>query len=254
MVLVLYKTDKGETRCIYVRFWPAAKSSAVFHHHAMHVVVAHIRSKKLVPGLRRIRLWTDGDGTAYKGNFKGFPNFGRMAYWPLMPSSSVVICDMLSLFAQCLTISLSQFQEGSSSGVLVEGMADAEGLDVVHSFFESHHASGVQDSAGKDPRVAMMNEMGQHKASFSDAHERYMRYCSLLSYIIYIACLCFFFCTWRIWPNHSEIPGQQLKRFPVHLLKDISLLMSICGIVLLMANVIHIKIYIRQSMKPGRYV
>ena len=32
--------------------------------------------------------------------------------------------------------------------------------DVKLGFFEAHHASGVQDSAGKDPRLAMIRDIG----------------------------------------------------------------------------------------------
>ena len=35
-----------------------------------------------------------------------------------------------------------------------------EGIEIIHNFFEAHHASGVQDSAGKDPRIAMIRDIG----------------------------------------------------------------------------------------------
>jgi hypothetical protein len=47
-------------------------------------------------------------------------------------------------------------------------------IELMHCFFESNHASGVQDSAGKDPRIAMTDDMGLHRASFSNAHECYV--------------------------------------------------------------------------------
>ena len=80
VVLVLYKEKIGDayrTVCDYVKIWSPATSSAAFHHHALHVVVKHLREKK-VPNLKRIILWTDGDSSTYKG----FPNFGRMGFWP----------------------------------------------------------------------------------------------------------------------------------------------------------------------------
>jgi len=83
-VLVLYKVqENGEwvTKCDYLRFWSSAGTSAAFHHHAMHVAKAHIIKK--VPGLKTLRIWTDG----HKSTYKGSPNFGRMSYWPLdMPT------------------------------------------------------------------------------------------------------------------------------------------------------------------------
>ena len=84
VVLVLYKfQEDGEwvKKCDYLRFWSSAGTSAAFHHHAMHVAKAHIIKK--VPGLKTLRIWTDG----HKSTYKGSPNFGRMSYWPLdMPT------------------------------------------------------------------------------------------------------------------------------------------------------------------------
>ena len=65
VVLVLYKAG-GETKCDYVRFWSSAVTSAEFHHHAMRVVVDHLKEGK-VPGLLRVRPWTDGHGSTYRG-------------------------------------------------------------------------------------------------------------------------------------------------------------------------------------------
>ena len=84
VVLVLYKfQEDGEwvKKCDYLRFWSSAGTSAAFHHHAMHVAKAHIIKK--VPGLKTLRIWTDG----HKSTYKGSPNLGRMSYWPLdMPT------------------------------------------------------------------------------------------------------------------------------------------------------------------------
>lgn len=39
------------------------------------------------------------------------------------------------------------------------------GMEIFHSFFAPHHASGVQDSAGKDPRIMMIRDIGFKKES-----------------------------------------------------------------------------------------
>jgi hypothetical protein len=74
---VLYKVLVAdgalETKCDYVRFWSPASSSAEFHHHALRTVAQHLKESGKVPYLQRIRLWTDGHPSTYKG----FPNFGR---------------------------------------------------------------------------------------------------------------------------------------------------------------------------------
>jgi hypothetical protein len=51
----------------------------------MKLVAQHFKDTGKVINLRRIRLWTDGHPSTYKG----FPNFGRMGHWPLrMPDPS----------------------------------------------------------------------------------------------------------------------------------------------------------------------
>jgi hypothetical protein len=42
------------------------------------------------------------------------------------------------------------------------------GIEVFHCFFESHHASGCQDNAGKGPRIAMMRLIGFKNQSLYD--------------------------------------------------------------------------------------
>mmetsp|Transcript_52916 Transcript_52916/g.67853 ORF Transcript_52916/g.67853 Transcript_52916/m.67853 type:complete len:293 (-) Transcript_52916:38-916(-) len=51
------------------------------------------------------------------------------------------------------------------------GWEDAEGVEIIHCFFESYHASGVQDSAGKDPRIAMTRAIGFKAESLYNYHE-----------------------------------------------------------------------------------
>jgi hypothetical protein len=49
-----------------------------------------------------------------------------------------------------------------------EGFEYCEDVEIIHSFFEAHHASGVQDSAGKDPRLAMIRDIGFKQYSIYD--------------------------------------------------------------------------------------
>jgi|AntAceMinimDraft_11_1070367.scaffolds.fasta_scaffold36753_3 hypothetical protein len=56
------------------------------------------------------------------------------------------------------------------------GYEDAEGINIVHCFFESYHASGVQDSVGKDARLAMIRDIGFKLISIYDYHECMVRF------------------------------------------------------------------------------
>jgi hypothetical protein len=51
------------------------------------------------------------------------------------------------------------------------GFEDAVGIEIYHCFFESYHASGVQDSAGKEPRIAMIKATGFKELSIYNYHE-----------------------------------------------------------------------------------
>ena len=136
----------GEERvvqCDYWRFWSNSKGNAAQHHMAMRqiadfykyggprpgaasagerlgegdlgeVEARRARRSPLVPGLKRLHVWSDGQRSQYKGE----KNFGRNAEWP--------------------------------KSIDVGGME----LELWHHFYESHHASGPQDNAGKDPRCA----------------------------------------------------------------------------------------------------
>ena len=55
------------------------------------------------------------------------------------------------------------------------GYEDAEGISIVHCFFESYHASGVQDSVGKDARLAMIRSISFKQGSIYDFHECMVR-------------------------------------------------------------------------------
>jgi hypothetical protein len=129
VVLVLYKKKQPngdvKTVCDYIRIWSPAASSAAFHHKALKDTVDYLKSGGRVPNLKRVRIWTDGDPSTYKG----FPNFGRMAEF-----------------------------------------TKHEDIEIIHCFFESAHASGVQDSAGKDPRIKMTKLIGFKDLSVYSYH------------------------------------------------------------------------------------
>lgn len=48
------------------------------------------------------------------------------------------------------------------------------GISVIHSFFEAYHASGIQDSVGKDPRIAMARQIGFKSISLYSYHDCYV--------------------------------------------------------------------------------
>ena len=133
--LVLYKpkicTDLEErpVLCDYIRIWSSVGSSPNFHHQALHDIARRYKTDDLVPGLKRIRVWSDGDRTAYKGHSQ----FGRQAHWPQPPVSK-------------------PNQKN--------GKEDCAGIEILHRTFPSHHACGPQDNAGKDPRIAMERSIG----------------------------------------------------------------------------------------------
>ena len=117
---------------------------AAFHHAALHYVRKHLQTR--VPNLKRLRLWTDGHASTYKG----YPNFGRMGYWPLTRPS----------------------MRGADAGVEDPlGYEDAEGIEIIHCFFEHDHASGVQDSVGKDARFPLLTQFGFKSTAVHDYHQ-----------------------------------------------------------------------------------
>lgn len=134
--LVLYNpktctTDLEErpVLCDYIRIWSSVGSSPNFHHQALHDISRRYKTDELVPGLKRIKVWSDGDRTAYKGHSQ----FGRQAHWPQSP------------------VPKSQQKNGKE---------DCAGIEILHRTFPSHHACGPQDNAGKDPRIAMERSIG----------------------------------------------------------------------------------------------
>ena len=147
VVLVLFfNKHTGERDCHWVRFWSPAAASAQFHHDALKATVNHLKS--YVTDLKRVLLWTDG----CKGQYKGRTCFGRSSYARMrsLPTKFHAARDVDDWIPHCY------------------------GVEVIHSFFASHHASGVQDSAGKDARLAMIREIGFVKESIYDYHQCYI--------------------------------------------------------------------------------
>ena len=100
----------------------------------------HVREHN--PDLERLIVWSDGHGSTYKG----FQNFGRMAYWPLSRSVHSTAPPAAAEGSTC-------------SGFCSDCTVDCRGIEVTHRFFESHHASGPQDMAGKAARSGMHRKM-----------------------------------------------------------------------------------------------
>jgi hypothetical protein len=118
VALVLYLpgevTEQGAprpVRCDYWRIWSNARHSPEYHHAAMRRIARYYKGMQ-VPGLVRVKVWSDGDPTTYKGR----KNFGRMVRWP----------------------------RSSADG--------GEGVELHHNCLPAHHGAGAQDNAGKDPR------------------------------------------------------------------------------------------------------
>ena len=113
-----------------------------------------------LPGLLRLLVWTDGHSSTYKG----FPNFGRMGYWPLpLPAGATTRMED--------GIRVMRLPDNT----LCPGSEYSEGIEIVHCFFEHDHASGVQDSVGKDARVPLLRLIGFKEASIYDYHQCYLK-------------------------------------------------------------------------------
>jgi len=64
--------------------------------------------------------------------------------------------------------------KGTATVLFIEvpaGFEDAQGVEIFNCFFESYHASGCQDNAGKGPRIAMIAEIGFKQQSIYDYHQ-----------------------------------------------------------------------------------
>jgi hypothetical protein len=73
-------TEEGaerEVKCGYWRIWSNARHSPEYHHAAMRRIAAYYKGMQ-VPGLSRVKVWSDGDPTTHKGR----KQFGRMVRWP----------------------------------------------------------------------------------------------------------------------------------------------------------------------------
>lgn len=131
VALVLYLpgevTEEGaerEVKCDYWRIWSNARHSPEYHHAAMRRIAAYYKGMQ-VPGLSRVKIWSDGDPTTYKGR----KQFGRMVRWP---------------------------RSAADGG---------EGIELHHNCLPAHHGAGAQDNAGKDPRRAMDRAIIHEKAN-----------------------------------------------------------------------------------------
>jgi hypothetical protein len=51
------------------------------------------------------------------------------------------------------------------------GFEYAQGIEIIHCRFQAYHASGCQDNAGKEPRIAMIREIGFRARSLYDYHD-----------------------------------------------------------------------------------
>ena len=115
VALVLYLpsevTEEGVAREVkrdYWRIWSNAGHGPECHHAAMRRIAAYYMGMQ-VPGLSRVKVWSDGDPTTYKGR----KQFGRMVRWPR-----------------------------SAAG-------GGEGIELHHNYLPAHHGAGAQDNAGK---------------------------------------------------------------------------------------------------------
>jgi hypothetical protein len=120
-------SDGTQYICDIWRAWspPHVKGAAV-HHRMLHDIAVHYGQplqggvKPLVEDLKRMIVYTDG----HPGVYKAYPNVGPLSYWSLNPESE-------------------PYPNGD------QGYKHAHGIEVVHVTFESHHASGPVDQAGK---------------------------------------------------------------------------------------------------------
>ena len=149
MALVLHSPGpmaraEGEERpviCDYWRIWSNKKGDAAFHDKAMRDIAEHYR-QGAVPQLQRLKVWSDGQRSQYKGR----KNFGRMVEWPN-----------------------PRGRPGDGAGM---------GVEIWHNFFASHHASGPQDNAGKDPRRAMDLAIIHNKTETIYSYWKCLRWCA----------------------------------------------------------------------------
>lgn len=151
--LVLYKPSQGPVAqternvlCDYIRIWSSVGSSPNFHHEALHDIRLRYKTKARVPGLKRIKVWSDGDRTSYKGHSQ----FGRQAHWP---------------------------QPSVPKKEQRPGEEDCCGMEILHRTFPSHHACGPQDNAGKDPRIGMERDIGFSRASNIYDYHQCLEWC-----------------------------------------------------------------------------
>ena len=125
-------------QCDVWRIWSQAKGDSAWHILALKEIGQHYKNEK-VPGLRRIKLSTDGQ----RSQFEGRKNLGATAALP-QPELPVV---SLRLY-DCLC------REGERA-CGIHMMRSGIGIEVDQDFKASSHGSGPVDNFGKDPRRAM---------------------------------------------------------------------------------------------------
>ncbi len=124
-------------QCDVWRIWSQAKGDAAWHQMALKHIAAHYKGGK-VPGLKRIKLSTDGQ----RSQFKGRINLGATAE---LPHPEISLDDCRGVDCLCLP-------DARACGSFMRPGID---IEVFHDFKASHHASGPVDNYGKDPRRAM---------------------------------------------------------------------------------------------------
>ena len=154
----------------YVRFWSPAPTSAAFHHKALHAVRDLLRDK--VPRLKRD--WECGQMAIHRLT-KGFQISGGWHIGPFLAKNRLHRWHNIWI-GLCKKLSDSSYFKASS-----DGFEDSEGIEIFHRFFEAYHASGVQDTAGKDPRIGMRRDAGFKKESIYNYHECQVRQFIFLS-------------------------------------------------------------------------
>jgi hypothetical protein len=68
---------------------------------------------------------------------------------------------------------LSRPSKNNSGAVDPPGYEDADETEIIHCFFEHDHASGVQDSAGKDARFPILTQLGFKSTAVYNYNECY---------------------------------------------------------------------------------
>jgi hypothetical protein len=106
-----------------------------------------------VPKLKRLLVWTDGHSSTYKG----FPNFGRMGYWPLAKPSSPSEATVVKI-----NLSLHLASEICVDRKLFVLSLDGEAAQQVQQATSAHTGVGAEvapEIAIVDPRKLKVSEL-----------------------------------------------------------------------------------------------